>query len=96
MDVGFVLIFSLTIVITVLVENSNIPYVVTTVKRSPCSNTVEGTSQDEMLSPKIVGEQNIAETLEKTSKVINDIDCLLASSTKQYMVKGMSYNTLLH
>ncbi|KAJ7335013.1 hypothetical protein JRQ81_012954 [Phrynocephalus forsythii] len=79
-----------------LLENSNIPFRDTTVKRNPCSNTIKGNSQEEeRLLPKVVGEQNIAETLEKTSKVISDIDSLLNSSTKQSMGKGISNNILL-
>nr|XP_020639229.1 uncharacterized protein C5orf34 homolog isoform X3 [Pogona vitticeps] len=79
-----------------LVENSNIPRTVTTVKRNPCFNTVKGNSPEEMHMPNLLGEKNIAETLEKTSKVISDIDSLLASCTKQNMVKSFSNNTLLH
>ncbi|XP_078240573.1 uncharacterized protein C5orf34 homolog isoform X1 [Pogona vitticeps] len=79
-----------------LVENSNIPCTVTTVKRNPCFNTVKGNSPEEMHMSNVLGEKNIAETLEKTSKVISDIDSLLASCTKQNMVKSFSNNTLLH
>lgn len=37
-----------------------------------------------------VSIKNITESLEKTSKVINDIDSLLASSTKHAGVKNIS------
>ncbi|XP_048358786.1 uncharacterized protein C5orf34 homolog isoform X2 [Sphaerodactylus townsendi] len=69
-----------------LVENSNIPSKVSTVKKNASSCTDKQNSPEDILLPEIDGK-NIAETLERTSKVISDIDCLLASSAKQSMVK---------
>ncbi|XP_054843143.1 uncharacterized protein C5orf34 homolog [Eublepharis macularius] len=73
-----------------LVENSNIPNNVLTAKKYPSSNTDRQNSPKEILLPEKINEKNISETLEKTSKVIKDIDCLLASSAKRSMVKHTS------
>ncbi|KAL8203921.1 UNVERIFIED_CONTAM: hypothetical protein K2H54_064917 [Gekko kuhli] len=74
-----------------LVENSNIPSKVSTVKKSPSSNTSRKNHPEEILLPEKINKNNIAETLEKTSKVISDIDCLLASSAKRSVAKHKSF-----
>nr|XP_056705029.1 uncharacterized protein C5orf34 homolog [Euleptes europaea] len=73
-----------------LMENSNIPTKVSAAKKIPSSNTDKQSRPESILLPEKINEKNIAETLEKTSKVINDIDCLLASSAKQTVVKHKS------
>ncbi|XP_077203189.1 uncharacterized protein C5orf34 homolog isoform X2 [Paroedura picta] len=71
-----------------LVENSNIPRKV--LKKSPSSNTDRPNHPEETLLSAKIDAKNVAETLERTSKVISDIDCLLASSAKQCVVKHKS------
>ncbi|XP_060092007.1 uncharacterized protein C5orf34 homolog isoform X2 [Heteronotia binoei] len=65
-----------------LVENTNIPSKVSIMGKSPSSNTDGQSHPEESLLPEKIDEKHIVETLEKTSKVINDIDCLLAFSAK--------------
>ncbi|XP_062984741.1 uncharacterized protein C5orf34 homolog [Elgaria multicarinata webbii] len=76
-----------------IVENSNIPGMVSAVKRNQSSNIQ--TPKKTFLS-EVVCKKNIAETLERTSKVINDIDSLLASSKKQTMIKSISSDAVPH
>uniref|UniRef100_A0A8C5SJ37 Chromosome 5 open reading frame 34 n=1 Tax=Laticauda laticaudata TaxID=8630 RepID=A0A8C5SJ37_LATLA len=72
-----------------LVENSNIPGRISTVGRNLSSDIDAGSVSKEVLAED-VSIKNITESLEKTSKVINDIDSLLASSTKHAGVKTIS------
>ncbi|XP_039222282.1 uncharacterized protein C5orf34 homolog isoform X1 [Crotalus tigris] len=64
-----------------LVENSNIPGRISAVGRNLSSN-LDTESVSEVFLAEDVCLKNITESLEKTLKVINDIDSLLASSTK--------------
>lgn len=54
----------------------------------------ESVSKEVFLSED-VSIKNITESLEKTSKVINDIDSLLAFSTKRAGVKNISRKVVL-
>ncbi|XP_053151811.1 uncharacterized protein C5orf34 homolog isoform X2 [Hemicordylus capensis] len=63
-----------------LVENSNIPRMVSPVKTNPSSNIDNERSLEEIFLAGDISKKNIAETLEKTSKIINDIDSILALS----------------
>ncbi|XP_070599493.1 uncharacterized protein C5orf34 homolog [Erythrolamprus reginae] len=73
-----------------LVDNSNIPGRFSTVGRNLSSNLDTGSVLKEDFGVEDVSIKNITESLEKTSKVINDIDSLLASSTKHTGVKNSS------
>ncbi|XP_026522253.1 uncharacterized protein C5orf34 homolog [Notechis scutatus] len=73
-----------------LVENSNIPGRISTVGRNLSSDIDTGSASKEVFLAEDVSIKNITESLEKTSKVINDIDSLLASSTKHAGVKTLS------
>ncbi|XP_007430528.1 uncharacterized protein C5orf34 homolog [Python bivittatus] len=77
-----------------LVENSNIPGMISTVGKNPSSNLDTESVSKEVFLAEDVSVKNITETLEKTSKVINDIDSLLASSTKRAGVKNISNNAV--
>nr|XP_028605165.1 uncharacterized protein C5orf34 homolog isoform X1 [Podarcis muralis]XP_028605166.1 uncharacterized protein C5orf34 homolog isoform X1 [Podarcis muralis]XP_028605167.1 uncharacterized protein C5orf34 homolog isoform X1 [Podarcis muralis]XP_028605168.1 uncharacterized protein C5orf34 homolog isoform X1 [Podarcis muralis]XP_028605169.1 uncharacterized protein C5orf34 homolog isoform X1 [Podarcis muralis] len=79
-----------------LVENSNIPNTVSAAKRNPSSSTDQQNRTEEIFLVENVSKKNIAETLEKTSKVISDIDSLLASSVKRNEVKSNSGNSVPH
>lgn len=68
----------------VLVENSNIPNLALAGKKNTSSNISKANHLQEVFLSEDVGNTNVAETLEKTSKVINDIDSLLVFSTKQH------------
>ncbi|XP_066474372.1 uncharacterized protein C5orf34 homolog [Tiliqua scincoides] len=61
-----------------LLENSNIPLV----KTNPSFDTDRKNNLKEIFLAEDVSKKKIIETLEKTSKIINDIDSLLASSAK--------------
>ncbi|XP_042305992.1 uncharacterized protein C5orf34 homolog isoform X2 [Sceloporus undulatus] len=76
-----------------LVENSNIPSMVPAEKRIPSSNKNRQNNSEAKLLSEDIGEKSIAETLHRTSKIINDIDSILSSSTKQNMAKSISHNT---
>ncbi|ETE73535.1 putative protein C5orf34, partial [Ophiophagus hannah] len=71
-------------------ENSNIPGSISTVGRNLSSDIDTGSVSKEVFLAEDVSIKNITESLEKTSKVINDIDSLLASSTKHSGVKTIS------
>ncbi|XP_063151758.1 uncharacterized protein C5orf34 homolog [Candoia aspera] len=77
-----------------LVENSNIPGMISTVGKNLSSSLDTGSVSKEVFLAEDVSVKNITETLEKTSKVINDIDSLLASSTKRAGVKNISNNAV--
>ncbi|XP_070792008.1 uncharacterized protein C5orf34 homolog [Pituophis catenifer annectens] len=66
-----------------LVDNSNIPSRISTVGRNLSSDLDTESVSKEVFLAEDVNIKNITESLEKTSKVINDIDSLLASSTKR-------------
>ncbi|XP_044302648.1 uncharacterized protein C5orf34 homolog isoform X4 [Varanus komodoensis] len=76
-----------------LVENSNIPSMVSGAKKYISSNIDR---PEENFLTEDISKKNIAETLEKTSKFISDIDSLLASSGKQNMIKGISEDAVFH
>ncbi|XP_032070499.1 uncharacterized protein C5orf34 homolog [Thamnophis elegans] len=73
-----------------LVDNSNIPGRFSTVGRKLSSGLDTESVQKEVFLAEDISIKNITESLEKTSKVINDIDSLLASSTKNPGVKNIS------
>ncbi|XP_032636715.1 uncharacterized protein C5orf34 homolog isoform X1 [Chelonoidis abingdonii] len=62
-----------------LLQNSNVPNKTSAMKNNP-SHITDG--QPENSLPEDIGERSISEALEKTSKVIQDIESLLASSRK--------------
>ncbi|XP_073199991.1 uncharacterized protein C5orf34 homolog isoform X4 [Lepidochelys kempii] len=62
-----------------LLQNSNVPNKTSSMKNNPSHITDR---QPENSLPEDIGEQSISEALEKTSKVIQDIESLLASSGK--------------
>ncbi|CAM4669157.1 unnamed protein product [Lepidochelys kempii] len=70
---------SLTTQLLVLLQNSNVPNKTSSMKNNPSHITDR---QPENSLPEDIGEQSISEALEKTSKVIQDIESLLASSGK--------------
>ncbi|XP_074852064.1 uncharacterized protein C5orf34 homolog [Carettochelys insculpta] len=70
---------SLTQQLLVLLENSNIPNQIPAKKNNPSRITDR---QPENSSPEDISKRRISEALEKTSKVIQDIESLLASSGK--------------
>ncbi|KAJ6669882.1 hypothetical protein lerEdw1_000431 [Lerista edwardsae] len=75
-----------------LLENSNIPCTVSLVKKNSSLNPEKQNNPEGILLAEDVSK-NITETLEKTSKIINDIDSLLASSANG---KCTSNNTASH
>ncbi|XP_061473480.1 uncharacterized protein C5orf34 homolog isoform X2 [Rhineura floridana] len=79
-----------------LLEYSNIPSKVSAVKKKTSSNTDRRNGPEEVFLDKDISKKNITETLEKTSRVINDIDSLLASSIKRNMIKSSSGNAVPH
>ncbi|XP_050802922.1 uncharacterized protein C5orf34 homolog isoform X3 [Gopherus flavomarginatus] len=62
-----------------LLQNSNVPNKTSAMKNNPSHITDR---QPENSLPEDIGERSISEALEKTSKVIQDIESLLASSRK--------------
>ncbi|XP_008101028.2 uncharacterized protein C5orf34 homolog [Anolis carolinensis] len=79
-----------------LVENSNIPNMISTVKRIPSVNINMQKDSEAIFLSEDIDEKSIADILHKTSKIINDIDSLLSSSAKQSMARSISHDTAFH